>query len=273
MSKVYLLSVLVLCLLVIIYGAGQVTNDEDSQVSSVSVPSAAPQSVAYELPAAVHPDITLQHTGYTVSFNTQTNCPRWVAWQLTAARAAATRVARADDFRPDTLLPTGHRAEPSDYRDTNYDRGHMCPAADMKWDPQAMAACFLMSNICPQAPTLNRRWWEHLESACRRWAQNEGELYICCGPIYNDARRRKYIGTHTKVRVPNAFYKVVLSLRPGHEKAIGFLYYNRDSRQPMANAACTVDSVEAVTGLNFFCLLNDTLQNTLESSYSLNDWK
>ena len=43
-------------------------------------------------------------------------------------------------------------------------RGHMAPAADMKWSKKAMEESFYMSNICPQNQKLNRdeldKWLE-----------------------------------------------------------------------------------------------------------------
>ena len=136
-----------------------------------------------------------------------------------------------------------------------------------------MSECFYMSNICPQSPTLNRQWWEHLESACRRWARQEGSVYICCGPIFKQERKKKYVGDAVKVRVPNSFFKVVLSLKEGDEKAIGFIYSNRDSRQPMEEAVVTVDSGERLTGLDFFYQLNPDVQEALESKANLTLWR
>jgi hypothetical protein len=77
-----------------------------------------------------------------------------------APRAAAT-------LRPDTSLPAGFLlARPNDYRNSGYDKGHLCPAADRSASREDMDATFLMTNIAPQAPALNRGPWEKLESYC-----------------------------------------------------------------------------------------------------------
>lgn len=88
----------------------------------------------------------------------------------------------------------------------------------MKWSEQAMRECFYMSNICPQDPQLNRGSWATLEKACRRWAKAEGSVYIVCGPVFQSGRKRRTIGRDHTISVPDGFYKVVLSLRKGHEK-------------------------------------------------------
>ena len=108
--------------------------------------------------------------------------------------------------------PTRTYVEPKHIQEiitkSGYDRGHMAPAADMKWSKQAMEESFYMSNICPQNPNLNRGDWNDLEEKSRQWAKKYGAVYIACGPIY-DTKRPKRIGNN-KVAVPHAFYKVIL---------------------------------------------------------------
>lgn len=251
---------------------------------SMSCNESSDEPVAPQKPAVVIPeylerplgrenDLLIEHTGYALVYNTETNCPDWVAWELTQEEADGKDARRVNDFRGDPLVPEACRVETADYKDCGYDRGHMCPAGDMKWSSRAMSECFYMSNICPQSPTLNRQWWEHLESACRRWARKEGSVYICCGPIFKRERKKKYVGNTVRVRVPNSFFKVVLSLKEGDEKAIGFIYSNRDSRQPMEEAVVTVDSVERLTGLDFYYQLNPEVQEALESKANLTLWR
>lgn len=245
--------------------------EETSSSASTARPSQNCDGV--ELPAKRTEDnLVIKHTGYTLSYNATTNCPNWVAWELTAEEVSTSAATRSNDFRGDPEVPVRNRVETADYKGTGYDRGHMCPAADMKWSVSAMSECFFMSNICPQVPVLNQKWWEHVETACRRWASKEGNIYICCGPLFDEQKRPTTIGRDVKVRVPNGFFKVVLSLRPGQEKAIGFLYQNTDQRQTMDDAAMTVDEVERLTGMDFFSALDDELETALESTYDLRKW-
>lgn len=245
---------------------------QKDEVPSASLAVQVPEKV--ELPARRTEDaLVIEHTGYTLSYNTSTNCPDWVAWELTGEEVAGSAASRSNDFRGDPKVPAHCRVETTDYKGTGYDRGHMCPAADMKWSADAMSECFYMSNICPQVPVLNQRWWEHVESACRRWASREGCIYICCGPFFDQQKRSKMIGRDVKVRVPDGFFKVILSLRPGQEKAIGFVYRNSDERQTMEDAARAVDEVERLTGMDFFSALDDETESALEEAYDLRAWE
>ncbi len=226
-----------------------------------------------EMPAALRgvPEHLIAHTGHTVSFNREHNNPYYVAWELTAAEAGGS-VPRAKSFLPDPAASPPHRATTADYKGCGYDRGHMVPAADMKWSAKAMKECFYMSNICPQNHSLNAGSWQTLEEACRRWAKQEGAVYIVCGPVYKKGRKQKAIGREHRITVPDGFFKVVMSLRKGREKAIGFYYANRAGRQEMAQTAMSVDNVEKLAGMDFYVKVNDKLEQKIEASYSPKAW-
>ena len=216
--------------------------------------------------------ILIEHTGFVISYNLKNNAPNWVAWELTPDKTDGV-VSRKDyDFHEDEYLPPSNQVFKEDYNGSLYDRGHMCPAGDMKWSNQAMYDCFSMSNVCPQTSVLNQRWWEHLERACRRWAQREGRIHIWCGPIYNNNVTPVYIGRNVKVRVPDGFFKVVLSKKVGEEKAIGFIYSNSESRQTMEDAATTVDEVEMITGFTFFSDDDIGNRNNIKSNANIRLW-
>lgn len=225
-----------------------------------------------EMPADLHgvPERIIEHIGYTVSFNREHNNPNYVAWELAADEAVGT-VPRSNNFAPDPDVPAPHQVTTNDYKGCGYDRGHMAPAADMKWSYEAMRECFYMSNICPQNHSLNAGSWQVLEEACRRWAKQEGSVYIVCGPVYRGVKH-KTIGKEHIITVPEGFFKVVLSLQKGKEKAIGFYYSNNDSRQPMEQTAMSVDDIEEITGMNFFVNVKDDIEDRVEATFSLKEW-
>lgn len=213
-------------------------------------------------------ELILHREGYTVSYNASTKLPNWVAWKLTASHTSGKSKRDGIEFQEDEDVPTP-RATTNDYYSSGYDRGHMCPAGDNKWSDKAMQQSFLMTNICPQAPSLNRGDWNEMELACRRWAKREGTLYIVCGPILYKGKH-KTIGKH-KVTVPEAFFKVVLCMGDS-PKAIGFIYKNTDGNRPMGDYANTVDQVERITGYDFFPTLPDNVEKKVEAQCNLDDW-
>lgn len=230
-------------------------------------------TVRYEIPAPLtdRDEQIIEHTGFVVSYNKKHNTPNWSAWHLTAKHADG-EVPRGTKFWEDEKVAKAYRVGYYEYKGSGYDRGHMCPASDNKWSYDAMHDCFYMTNMCPQDPSLNSGSWKQLEEACRRWALREGSVYIVCGPIYKGKKHEK-IGIEHSIDVPEGFFKAVLSLRKGKEKAIAFIYKNDASRQPMSDTATSVDKAEEITGMDLFHELDDELEARLERSFSLTDWE
>ena len=148
----------------------------------------------------------------------------------------------------------------------------MAPAADMKFSALAMKECFYMSNICPQTHTLNGGGWKNVEEACRRWAEKYGKIYIICGPVFYD-KKHKSIGKEHSVTVPDAFFKCVYGVVKNQPQAIAFIFRNTSAKQKMDEAATSVDEAEKITGMNFFYMLPDEIEEKVESTYNLKDWQ
>lgn len=212
----------------------------------------------------------IRHKAYTLLYNTEYNTPTWVAWKLTKAHTKG-NITRSQKFFADPSIPRQYRVDFFDYR-REWDRGHMCPAGDNKWDEKAMYECFYMSNMCPQDHELNSGAWGKLEIACRYWAQAEGAVYIVCGPVYKGTRHRT-IGQVHKVQVPEGFFKAVVSLKKGHEKAIGFYFDNNDSKQNYRKQFMSVDDLEKKINLNLFANLTDDIENRIEAKADINAWR
>ena len=230
---------------------------------------AQPEVVKYELPAPLkdRPEQILQRKGYTTSYNRNTKNPNWVAWHLTREHTRGQNQRKQMMFTED--MDVTPRATNNDYYNSRFDRGHMCPAGDNKWDKEAMAQSFLFTNICPQNHGLNKYEWNDLEIKCREWAREYGAIDIVCGPIY-ETNNQRTIGKN-KVWVPVAFFKVILC-RKGTPKAIGFVYRNEGKHQTPQEAVRTVDEIEALTGIDFFPALDDATEKRIEASAQLNAW-
>lgn len=238
-------------------------------------------SVMYEQPAPLkdRPEQILYKTGFIVSYNRETRNPNWVAWHLTESHTKGPHQRKQEIFTEDEEVKTP-RATNHDYYNSRYDRGHMCPAGDNKWDKEAMRESFLFTNICPQNHGLNKYEWNDLEIKCREWAREYGAVDIVCGPIYSSAADRFRVGSgysetpktigRNKVWVPEAFFKVVLCRKRG--MAIGFIYRNEGVKQTVEEAVRSVDEIEQLTGIDFFPALDDQTEDRIESRARLSDW-
>lgn len=230
-----------------------------------------PASADYEIPlcTAGQQEQRIAHIGYQVSYNSDWHLPNWVAYQLTAEEVAGEE-ARSNKFLPDPLVD-GDPVLTSDYTHFGFDRGHMAPAADMKWSPQAMRESFYMTNICPQNHSNNAGDWKDLEELVRDLATTYGNIYLACGPVVSDTSNT--IGTIRRIVVPESFYKVLLRQKAdGSWTSIGFVMPNAAGNRPLMTYMLPVDSVENMVGVDFFPLLPDSIENAVESDYTISDW-
>ena len=203
----------------------------------------------------------IQRTGYTLAYDAKNKTPQWVAWELTDKETRG-KEERTNDFQPDPEV-IGTKVVTYDYSGSGYDRGHMAPAGDMKWSKQAMQESFYMTNICPQDHNLNTSDWGELENKSRQWARRFGKVYIVCGPIYN-GKRNEYIGDH-RVKVPDAFFKVVLINEKKKQCAMGFYFENEAGERKLQEYLVPVNRLEQLTGMDFFSALPDNLEDRLEA--------
>lgn len=167
-------------------------------------------------------------------------------------------------------MKEGERAELSDYRGSGFDRGHMAPAADMKWDQQAMVECFYLSNMVPQVGKgMNQGIWMQLEGHVREWAINRGQVYIITGPVY-DGGFKKTVGKN-KVAVPTHLYKIVYD--PYKAEAIAFIMPNEPLKtEDMPKYIVTIRDVEAKTGLDFLSNIDKQVQEVIENKKAKGLW-
>lgn len=261
--------VLAVSLIVIFVAAWQIWADSAKAKTSSAQGIAPGDSInltTVVIPADIPSQIVPYH-GFTLSYNPQMHVPNWVAWELTADETDGA-VSRENKFYCDETV--SGCAEPYDYNYSGYDRGHMCPAGDMKWDRGSMHDSFSMANICPQQKILNTGAWKRLEENCRKWARSQGSLIVICGPVLTD-KITEYLGD-TRVAVPKRFYKVLLNPNTSPMMGIGFIMDNGRVEGGMQQAAVSIDEVERVTGLDFFSELPDEVENEVEKQCEFYKW-
>lgn len=244
------------------------TADDPDMQSQGELALRGADSILLPAPLTQCPEQVLVRKAYVASYNKDTRLPNWVAWVLTANHTEGPYKRGGVKFHEDEEVPEP-RVTTYDYVQSGYDRGHMCPSADNRWDAEAQDECFLMTNICPQNHNLNAGDWGEMENQCRLWAKKYGRIYIVCGPILFRSRHKK-IGT-SKVVVPEAFFKVVLCM--GRQpKGIGFIYRNEAGNRPKGDYVNSIDEVERITGYDFFAKLPDKIEKQVESQANIDDW-
>ncbi|WP_302614064.1 DNA/RNA non-specific endonuclease [uncultured Bacteroides sp.] len=263
---------LIIALIPIMYGlllyCRQMERPQNSSPQT-GVPTQALSVKELQIPTLLTPrqEQIIRHTGYTVSYNKELKLPNWVSYELTREETKG-KEKRDNRFIADPQVK-GPIATNADYARSGYDKGHMAPAADMKWSAQAMKESFYFSNMCPQHPQLNRRSWKNLEEKVRDWAIADSAIIIICGPIL--PKQPKTIGKN-KVAVPQRYFKVILSPFVTPIRAIGFLFNNEQAVEPLSTYTVTVDSIERLTGMDFFAALPDETEHKIEAEENYFQW-
>ncbi len=221
-------------------------------------------------PLSPFQDTLIRYMGFDLAYNEEHEQASWVAYVLTRMEVDSGNIPRTDNFRSDKLIPEGS-ASLADYRGSGFDRGHLAPAGDMKWDRMAMSESFLMSNMSPQNPSFNRGIWKTLEEKVRDWAVEKDSLYVISGPALNTVESS--IGNN-HVGVPGFYFKVLADLSPPDQNFVAFLLPNKRSSADILDYMITVDSLESFTGLDFFATAPDQdIISWLEQHLETNSWK
>lgn len=213
----------------------------------------------------------LRNDGVLIGWSDLRVNPLWVSYQLRAVEDDA-RIGERPDFRRDwrTLWPIATDS----YFGSGYDRGHMAPnyAIAASYGREAQRETFLMSNISPQRPDLNRRLWQRLEEVViDRFATRFGTLQVITGPIFAEG-----IGSFFHrvgfVEVPEAFYKIIV-VPSSEPRALAFVMpQGVAGNEPLDRYLASIDEIEARTGLDFFPQLPGPTEHRLESSVKRAGW-
>lgn len=207
----------------------------------------------------------IQHKYYTLSYIEKYEQAEWVSYSLSASQLKKV-VDRKDDFHEDWYIKSASAAY-SDYNNSGYDAGHLCPARQMQFDCIAMNESFFMSNMAPQVPEFNRRAWAFLEKLERNMVWRHKALDIVVGSVFPE--NPQTIGSN-KVAVPSAFYRILYDAKK--QEVIAFLLPNKRLLAPLETFVVSVDSIESITGINFLKDLPTELQNRIESQKGAGNW-
>ncbi len=202
----------------------------------------------YGIPVSDRKNTTLKCTdGYALLHDNDAKIAQWAGWTVTPDESLGC-IPRDDGFVADASIPKGQRSEPDDYAKSGYDKGHIVPNADLSWSKQTMYESFLMSNMSPQLPSLNRGSWKYLETTERTWAwARNHSITIYAGNIWGPGA--KTIGAN-KVVVPDRLYKILIDNVTG--ESIAFVFPQADSKVIDLKAQLTsISAIEGLTGVTF----------------------
>lgn len=236
---------------------------------------------SYGLPATSSSEEVIFHSAMALVYSELHEQAKWVAHIITTDVAEGS-VGRSNDFRPDPFIKTGSAVEADyfirvrqpdgkyKYEGFGYDRGHLAPSADFRWSATALSESYYYSNMSPQVPEFNRVCWAKLENLLRAYVdKNTTNIYVVTGPVLTDTLRRIERAVN-RPSIPDWYYKAVVDRQNG--QAIAFLMPNRRCEYPVEQYAVTIDSLERLTGLDFFPALPEGEEERLEAMKNVKAW-
>lgn len=205
--------------------------------------------------------VYLEYIGFIVGFDSVRKNPAWVAYNLKSSWLKADKILAERDFKPDPKIPRHWMADLTDFKRSGFDRGHMARQADMRGRSLLceQEACYLV-NISPQKAEFNQKTWLNLENAVQKWANQYGELWIITGPWFDG--KKELLNRNTEI--PDGFYKIVVNEKTGRFSFQSFIFEQNDRSLDLNKYAASIDSVEKLTGIDFFSELPDSLESQIE---------
>ena len=211
-------------------------------------------------------DTLVRYDAFDVHFNSERGIANCALYELVNNELYGT-VERGNEFMADPSVKGCPL--PEDYAGSGFDRGHLVPAGDLKWNGTAMRQSFLMTNVGPMHKALNEGGWAKLEEKVREWTARDSALLVFTGPVVSDGDTTLASG---RVKAPSAYYKVIMAPCVRPMRVIAFIYPNGHSGGRLRQYAVSVDEVERRTGLDFFPTLPPEEQQCLESPVNLDAW-
>jgi len=144
--------------------------------------------------------IIVDYSGFKVYLDTIYKTTKYSYYILTQAKIANKSCNRASGFKIDERYAQ-YQLTNKDYSHSNYDKGHLSPAEDFRYNAVVEKKCFYMTNIVPQNPQLNRGQWKLLEEHVRDLSKGYDSVLVITGLIYDTLNNEKF-------KIPTYFFKV-----------------------------------------------------------------
>jgi len=270
MNRKYLYPILIIIVTIALYYGDKYADKQTEEYPTISSEGNRDTSIEFSediLPSSTTLKI-VEHVYYTLSYSENHEQAEWVAYELKKSH-----LSKNDFERPYFVEDRSVMSKSADwrnYKNSGYDKGHLCPAGDRRFTYDAFHETFLTSNISPQNHEFNAGIWNRLEQKTRFWAEKFDGVYVITGGVLSD--NLKSIGEEN-VSVPEYFYKIIVDKSRGTYKTIAFLLPNKSSNKSFYDYVVSIDKIEEKTGIDFFPKLSKEAQKKIEKTINIDNFK
>jgi endonuclease G len=160
-----------------------------------------------------------------------------------------------------------------EYDGFGFDRGHLAPSADFRWSANALSESYYYSNITPQRPEFNRESWAGLEALLRKIVDQEKKtFYVITGPILHDSLPIIERSVN-KLKIPELHYKIIVDASTDNPRGMVFLMPNKKCENRLSSYVISIDSLERLTGFDFFPDMDEVLEMSIEEKADFMAWR
>ena len=132
-----------------------------------------------------------------------------------------------------------------------------------------------LSNFAPQHASFNENGlWRKLEKRIQEtWLQQDPkELWVIAGSVFTGTDPEK-AGPDHDIHIPQLFFKLVVKVEQNGPSILAFLVpHVADGSGDIEDYLVTVDTIEALSGFDFFRELPDDIEGALESEGTWQNW-
>ena len=204
---------------------------------------------------------------YSLEYDVDKRHPRFVCFSFDDI-TSETAVKRTDAWKWDPMIPQQYSTE-SMFRNSGYDRGHLVASHDRVYSREANMQTFYYSNMSPQLPNFNQKYWSKLEQQVQSWGRNKKSrdvLYVAKGGTIRDDQVE-----NTKVQgriVVPKYYWMAMVVKKGdayHGLAFWLEHKEWDMKTPMMTVALSIDELEKKLGIDLFHNFPDDIEKKFEA--------
>ncbi|MCB0457259.1 MAG: DNA/RNA non-specific endonuclease [Flavobacteriaceae bacterium] len=267
MKKTKYIVLLILVISILFFAEKWIDKNNETSPETSSVIVTPSEEFSEDLLPTSTTGVIIHHTFFALSYAEKHEQAEWVAYELKKEQLSNNEFERPY-FVEDKKIKT-HSADWRNYKNSGYDRGHLCPAGDRRFSYDAYNETFLTSNISPQNRDFNAGVWNYLEQKVRFWAEKYDGLYVVTGGVLKEGLSTM---GEEEVSVPEEFFKIVLDASGENYKVLAFLIPNEKTTKSFYDFVVSVDEIEEKTGIDFFSALPDAIEDSLESQIDLKSW-
>ena len=207
---------------------------------------------------------------YSLLYDKSKKAALWVSFAMNTG-SYPWLVDRNDSWKADPAIPSDWQPDLSSAYNGSYSRGHQVASNDRRTTTEQTKQTNYFSNMTPQLSGFNGGVWATLEGDIQtigKKTSGSDTLYVVTGPVFGSGYGTATDKSGTQCAVPTHYFKCIMMVHfSGNTpvSASGAAYLLEHKNSGSTRQEVTINSIEELTGFDFFANLPTALQATAEA--------